>query len=132
MGMGGQRHVPAALPPGKTQYPSYRRLAGWTGAEIPPPGIRSPDRPARSESLYRLRYPGHLSTYTSSFRKQYHSDYFFTKTWDAFLVSSRVLHFCIALEVCLHRDFYGGSCTRVLRDGAVHSARGKRCVTYGR
>ena len=24
----------------------------------PPPGIRSPDRPARSKSLYRLRYPG--------------------------------------------------------------------------
>ena len=31
----------------------------WTGAEnIAPTGIRSPDRPARSESLYRLRYPG--------------------------------------------------------------------------
>ena len=24
--MGGQRHAPAALPPGKTQYPLYRRL----------------------------------------------------------------------------------------------------------
>jgi hypothetical protein len=24
----------------------------------PPTGIRSPDRPARSESLYRLSYPG--------------------------------------------------------------------------
>jgi hypothetical protein len=30
----------------------------WTGAEnLAPTGIRSPDRPARSESLYRLRYP---------------------------------------------------------------------------
>jgi hypothetical protein len=29
----------------------------WTGAEnLPPTGIRSPDRPARSQSLYRLRY----------------------------------------------------------------------------
>jgi hypothetical protein len=27
----------------------------------PPTGIRSPDRPARSESLYRLSYPGPLS-----------------------------------------------------------------------
>ena len=28
----------------------------WTGAEnLAPTGIRSPDRPARSESLYRLR-----------------------------------------------------------------------------
>ena len=31
----------------------------WTGAEnLAITGIRSPDRPARSESLYRLRYPG--------------------------------------------------------------------------
>jgi hypothetical protein len=31
----------------------------WTAAEnLAPTGIRSPDRPARSESLYRLRYPG--------------------------------------------------------------------------
>ena len=33
----------------------------WTGAEnLAPTGIRSPDRPARSQSLYRLRYPTHL------------------------------------------------------------------------
>ena len=31
----------------------------WTGAEnLASTGIRSPDRPARSESLYRLRYSG--------------------------------------------------------------------------
>ena len=31
----------------------------WTGAEnLAPTGIRSPDRPASSESLYRLSYPG--------------------------------------------------------------------------
>jgi hypothetical protein len=33
----------------------------WTGADNfapPPTGIRSPDRPARSESLYRLSYRG--------------------------------------------------------------------------
>ena len=28
-----------------------------------PTGIRSPDRPARSESLYRLSYPGRLSCF---------------------------------------------------------------------
>jgi hypothetical protein len=28
MGVGGQRHVPAALPLGKTRYPFYRRLGG--------------------------------------------------------------------------------------------------------
>jgi len=31
----------------------------WTGAEnLASTGILFPDRPARSESLYRLRYPG--------------------------------------------------------------------------
>jgi hypothetical protein len=27
-GVGGQRHAPAALPPGKTSYPLYTRLVG--------------------------------------------------------------------------------------------------------
>ena len=32
----------------------------WTGAEnLAPTGIRSSDRPARSQSLYRLSYPAH-------------------------------------------------------------------------
>jgi hypothetical protein len=51
-------------------YPRERRgthfIGGWvgprpvsTGVEnLPPTGIRSPDRPARSESLYRLSSPG--------------------------------------------------------------------------
>jgi hypothetical protein len=31
----------------------------WMGAEnLTPTGIRSPDRPVRSKSLYRLHYPG--------------------------------------------------------------------------
>ena len=56
--MRDQRH------PGKTRYPLYRRLGGLTadldgcGKISPPTGIRSPDRPARSDSLYRLSYPG--------------------------------------------------------------------------
>jgi len=32
--VGGQRHTPAALPPGKTRHPLYRRLGGpqgWSG-----------------------------------------------------------------------------------------------------
>ena len=55
MRVGGQLHAPAALPPGKTRYPG----PVWTGAEnLAPTGIRSPDPPARSESLYRLSYRG--------------------------------------------------------------------------
>jgi len=44
-------------------HPWYRRLGGphSRSGEVrkisPPTGIRSPDRPARSESLYRLNYP---------------------------------------------------------------------------
>jgi hypothetical protein len=63
-GVGGQRHAPAALPPEKTQYPLYRRLGAPQGRSgqvrkfSPPPRIRSPDHPARSDSLYRLSYPG--------------------------------------------------------------------------
>ena len=62
--VGGQRHVPAALPPGKTRYPFYRRLGGPQDRSgrvrkiSPPTGIRSLDRPAHNESLYRLSYPG--------------------------------------------------------------------------
>ena len=63
-GVGGQRHVPAALPLGKTRYPLYRvrPRAGLDGCgkPRPPTGIRSSDRPARSESIYRLSYPGPL------------------------------------------------------------------------
>ena len=61
MGVGVQRHAPAALPPRKDPMP-IEEEAGWapgpvwTGAEnLAPTGIRSPDRPARSETLYRLR-----------------------------------------------------------------------------
>jgi len=62
--LGGQRHVQAALPPGKGPEPTVQktwRAPGpvWTGAEnVARTGIRSPNRSARSESLYRLSYPG--------------------------------------------------------------------------
>jgi hypothetical protein len=67
MWVGGQRHTPAALPPGKTWYPLYRRLVGphysvWTGAEnLAPTGIQSPDRPARRVAIpTKLPRPTHL------------------------------------------------------------------------
>ena len=55
---------PAVLSPEMTPYPLYRRLsvsqghAGGVRKISPPTGIRSPDSPARSEWLYRLRYRG--------------------------------------------------------------------------
>ena len=62
MGLGGQRHAPAALP---WERPGTHCIGGrmppplvWKGKEtLTSTGIRSPDRPARSESLYRLHYP---------------------------------------------------------------------------
>jgi hypothetical protein len=50
------------LPPGKDPVPMVQEGGWapgpvWTGGKSRPTGIRFPDRPARSESLYRLSYP---------------------------------------------------------------------------
>jgi hypothetical protein len=64
-GEGSASRPGPSLPSGKTRYPLYRRLGGPQGRSgqvrkiSPPTGIRSPDRPARSQLLYRLRYPAH-------------------------------------------------------------------------
>ena len=53
----------------------------WTGAEnLALTGIRFPDYPARSESLYRLGYPGPLISYSLniinwSFRNRFSNIY---------------------------------------------------------
>jgi len=52
------------LPPGKTRYPFYRRLGVPQGRSrraenLVPTWIRSPDRQARSQSLYRLSCRAH-------------------------------------------------------------------------
>jgi hypothetical protein len=66
--VGGQRHAPAILPPEKTPVPIVQKAGWtpgpvWTGAEnLSPNGIRAPDRPARSESLYWLTYPGPMKS----------------------------------------------------------------------
>ena len=59
----GQRHAPAALSlgkrPGTYCVGGCVGPRGGAGAEnFAFTGIRSLDLPARSESLYRLRYPG--------------------------------------------------------------------------
>ena len=62
---GSESRPGRSLPPGKSRYPLYRRLGGPQGQSgqvrkiSPTTGIRSPDRPARCQSLYRLRYPAH-------------------------------------------------------------------------
>jgi len=55
--------------PGKDPVPIVQEAGWapgpvWTGAgNLAPTGIRSPDRPARSQSLYRLRYPAREKIY---------------------------------------------------------------------
>ena len=62
MGAGWLTPRPGRFTPRKeTPYLLYTRLGGpvWTGAgNLAPTEIRSPDRRACSESLYRLSYPG--------------------------------------------------------------------------
>jgi len=59
-----QRHAPAGLSSGIIiRYPLYRKLGELVGMGVEnptPTRIRSPDRPSRSESLYRLHYAGYV------------------------------------------------------------------------
>jgi hypothetical protein len=72
----GQRHAPATLPPGNIRYTLYRRLGGSqvrckrVQKISPPTGIRSPDGPARSESLYWLKCTSNTAKrFIMSFKK---------------------------------------------------------------
>ena len=88
--VGGQRHVPDVLPPGKTPYPLYRRVGGPQGRSVrvrkisPPIGSRSPDRPARSESLYGLSHSGPLYIYIYIHTHTYIHTYKTAKTRQTF------------------------------------------------
>jgi hypothetical protein len=63
MGLGGQRLTPAALPRERNPITIVEEAGSspgpvWTATDnLAHTGIRSPDRPVLSESLYRLRYP---------------------------------------------------------------------------
>jgi hypothetical protein len=63
--VGGQPHAPAASARGKDPVPIVQEAGWapgpvWTGAEnLASTGVRSTDRLALSQSLYRLRYPAH-------------------------------------------------------------------------
>ena len=51
--------------PGKDPVPILQEAEwasgpGWAGGKSRPTGIRSPDRPAHSQSLYRLSYSAHI------------------------------------------------------------------------
>ena len=81
-GEGSASRPGRSLPPGKTRHPLYRRLGGTQGRSgqvskiSPPTGIRSPERPARSQSLYRLSYP---ADFTDSSKWKYAGHYLFIR-----------------------------------------------------
>jgi hypothetical protein len=59
----GQRHAPAATYPRERDAVPIVQEAGWASGPVwtsadnlVPTGIRSPNRPARRQSLYRLSY----------------------------------------------------------------------------
>jgi hypothetical protein len=68
----GQRHAPAVFYPQKR--PGTHCTGGWVGSRpvwtgavnIAPTGIQTPERPARSQSLYPLNYPAHQLLYELS------------------------------------------------------------------
>ena len=58
------RFTPGKVPVRTEQEAGWAPGPVWTGAEnFAYAGIRSPDRPARSESLYRLRYTIYIYIY---------------------------------------------------------------------
>ena len=68
----------------------------WIGVEnLTPTGIRSPDRPARSQSLYRLRYPAYIWNYKKAMKhlKQHRSSNRAGSKWC--IVSSRPYFCCV-------------------------------------
>ena len=65
--MSGQQHAPAVLY--SRERPGTHCTGGWLGpraglesGKSRPTRIRSPDRPARSQSLFQLSYPAHTTT----------------------------------------------------------------------
>jgi hypothetical protein len=111
MGMGVQRHALAALRPGKTRYPSYRRLgqpharSGRVRKNLAPIGIRAPDRPARSESLYRLSYPG---PQWKQRRQQHFSLYFTENKFVSGVMAGRTMVYGELILFIVHIKWYMG------------------------
>jgi len=74
-GEGSASRPGRSLPHGKDPVPIVQEAGCasgpvWTGVEnLTPTGIRSPDRPARSQSLYRLRSSAHNIYNTCLFYK---------------------------------------------------------------
>ena len=77
MEVGGQSYVPATLTPGKIQEAGWAQSPSGRVRKVSPlTGIRSPDRPARSESLYLLSYPSANTEIEGNVHCFVHYDFF--------------------------------------------------------
>ena len=70
--MSGQQHATVPAPAGKEPVPILQEAGWaprpvWTGGESRPHRDSIPDRPARSQSLYRLSYPAHTNILNNIF-----------------------------------------------------------------
>jgi hypothetical protein len=78
---------------------------GWTRAEnLAPTGIRSPDRPSRSESFYRLSYPAHNSLLVFSTQPTNPKEQ--SPSWEAYSSSANQEILRILLDPVLYRRIY--------------------------
>ena len=72
--MGGQPQAPAASTPGKDPVPIVEEAGWspgpvWTRGKSRPHWDSIPDRPAHSQSLYRLSYPAHMCMCLAYFKQ---------------------------------------------------------------
>jgi hypothetical protein len=114
-GVGGQRHVPVALPPGKTRCPLYRMLVGPQGRSgrvrkiLPPPGLFFLKK--KSAFIYIIHsllwYKKHFCTPVSlcicllQSEKAYNLHELETSVFISNLTSS--VHVFLSISRCLHQ-----------------------------
>jgi hypothetical protein len=112
--MSGWLHAPAALPPGRACGTHW--IGGWVDPRaglddmekfkfLTLPGLepRHLSRPARSQSLYRLRYPGSHSYYYYyyyyySYFTHIHYSYVYALNWTFYVVDYSLFKFISALN----------------------------------
>ena len=117
MGVGGQRHAPAALPPGKTRYPLYRRLGGpqsrsrqvrktWPPQEVDPRIVqpvasRYTNYAAR---IHRVRLWYNIKTYV--YTRQSVQQFFHTDSVGVCMLCIHTFHqtsFKVSLDITVER-----------------------------
>jgi hypothetical protein len=120
--MRGQRHAPAAFCP--RERPGTHCTGGWVGPWArqersgisPPTGIRSPDRSARSQSLYRMRYPAHAEEVSRSILKKTlavnAAPFFLLQTKKISILTTRENRGRTFFEVSCRRRGQTGCCNR--------------------